>query len=262
MSFVTEIQQDIVAQTQELEGYLHRFDELLNQFAGLPSILAFVVNPIVSTVKSVQKIGWDVHGVAMDLTGGGFPTQSGGGSPSPFEDTGDDLKNLKAWWSYVQETIASPLSGDVVTDNQDLKITQDQKAWQDESGARELYLESVRNQAERFSTVSADAGEFMSKLIDLEEFIDAYWWKFWEALGTFVGGAAVVVAAVAEGLGAIAAAPVTVGISGLALFGIMAQITAGFTAILVGGLMLGEWSALHAPDPPQLSCGQWPRPPA
>jgi len=265
MSFVTEIQRDIVSRTQELENGLNKLDGVLGQLATAPAVFSPFVNPLISVGRSVQKLGWDVHGISMEVTGGGpmpVPDPGGGsGGGSPYENSGDDLTNLKAWWSYVQESIAFVLSDQVTTDELSaFKISN----WTDENApdAPGNYERSVQNQAQRFSTVGADAGEFQSKLIQLGEFIEGYWIKFWEAMGVFGSGAIVFLGSAIVGMGAIAALPETAGLSGLALAGIMSGIAGGFATMLSAIPLFQEWNNMHAPEPPQLSCGNWKRPPA
>lgn len=257
MSYVSEIQWDIASQTQILEKHLNRINGILDQLASLPATLAPLVKPVTATLKSVQKVGWDVHGISMDLTGSGLPSES------PYTDSGDDLSNMKAWWSYVQETIAWELSDKVTADDASGLSAFWSENWTDENApdAPMKYLTSVQSQAQRFSTVGADAGEFLVKLIQLGDFIDDYWTKYDDFEKTLVINVIGFVGSVIAFIGACISTAPSLGIGLLVASAAAAAVVTSLDGLETAYDKYNQWKSLHAPDPPKPHCGTWPRPP-
>jgi len=252
MSFITEIQQDIVSRSQELEKNLSKIDGLVNQLAGAPLVFTPITQPLTSMIKSIQKTGWDVHGIAMELTGGASPT----------ENANDDLANLVTWWSYVRDSVANVLRNTITVTASGLTAF-DKNNWDDGTDAPIKYKDYVQDQSDLFRTLGEDADIFIDALNQLEVFIENYWKGFWNGLVDILAGIGGVIGGGLLIAGLIIATPATWGASDV--FGLTAAIAATVAAANLfqkGCDEMDKWSKTNAPDPPSPTCGSWPRPSA
>jgi len=263
MSFVSEMQADIVVGTRELGRVLHRVEALIDQLSNCPAEVADLVDPYLKAARAYVKVWRDVHDAGSHLMPGGMPNPTPGPSPVPSPSPPpsprdpfageDDLSVLTAWWSHIAEGVADPLGGEVISNNVDAWHSEN---WSDERHPtlRDDYKDAVNNQPNQFGRLAAYAGIMNASLVNLQEFIDSYWAMRDQHTKDTVA-AAIAFLVVLGALASVAATPPPIDtLAGLGLVGAVATFLVNEGNATADAYAL---STMRAPAPPSIQGGTW-----